>query len=112
MIVLSIRLLGERTPENRVESLAATLLAYLPALRAGFVWDDDGFVTKPELRSLAGLWRIWTDLSSTEQWYPMLHGFFWVQHKLWGDAPLPYHLVNILLHALAACLLEKKRAAN
>jgi tetratricopeptide (TPR) repeat protein len=86
---------------------AATLLAYLPALRAGFVWDDDGFVTKPELRSLAGLWRIWTDLSSTEQWYPMLHGFFWVQHKLWGDAPMPYHLVNILLHALAACLLGR-----
>ena len=67
---------------------AATLLAYLPALRAGFVWDDDGFVTKPELRSLAGLARIWTDLASTEQWYPLLHSFFWLQHRLWGDAPL------------------------
>ena len=86
---------------------AATLLAYLPALRAGFVWDDDGFVTKPELRSLAGLARIWTDLASTEQWYPLLHSFFWLQHRLWGDAPLPYHFVNILLHALAACLLGR-----
>ena len=64
---------------------AVTLLAYLPALRAGFVWDDDGFVTKPELRSLTGLWRIWTDLSSTEQFYPLLHGFFWLQYHVFGD---------------------------
>ncbi len=84
---------------------AVTLLAYLPALRAGFVWDDDGFVTKPELRSLTGLWRIWTDLSSTEQFYPLLHGFFWLQYHVFGDAPFGYHLLNVLLHAACAGLL-------
>ena len=37
-----------------------TLLAFYPALNAGFIWDDiPGHVTKPELRSLAGLGRIW-----------------------------------------------------
>ena len=36
-----------------------TLLAYLPALGNGFVWDDDDYVTaNPTLRSLAGLARI------------------------------------------------------
>ena len=25
---------------------AVTLLAYLPAVRGGFVWDDDGHVTR------------------------------------------------------------------
>jgi tetratricopeptide (TPR) repeat protein len=84
---------------------AVTLLAYLPALRAGFVWDDDGFVTKPELRSLGGLWRIWTDLSSTEQFYPLLHGFFWFQYRVFGDTPFGYHLVNVLLHAACAGML-------
>ncbi len=29
---------------------------------------------------------------------------FWVEHNLWGDATLGYHLVNILLHAAAAVL--------
>jgi tetratricopeptide (TPR) repeat protein len=33
-----------------------------------------------------------------------LHSAFWVEHKLWGDATLGYHLLNILLHATAAVL--------
>ena len=82
----------------------ATLLAYFPALQGGFIWDDDGHVTKPALRSLHGLWRIWTELGATQQYYPVLHSAFWIEHRLWGDAPLGYHLLNVLLHATAACL--------
>ena len=37
----------------------------------------------------------------------MVHSVFWVEHKLWGDATLGYHLVNILLHAFSALLLLK-----
>jgi len=82
-----------------------TLLAYLPALRGGFLWDDDAHVTRPDLQSLAGLGRIWFDVGATQQYYPLLHSAFWIEHRLWGDAPLGYHLLNILLHATAACLL-------
>jgi len=83
---------------------AVTLLAYLPAIRGGFVWDDDGHVTRPDLRSLSGLWRIWSEPGATQQYYPVLHSAFWVEHRLWGDAVEAYHLLNILLHATAACL--------
>jgi tetratricopeptide (TPR) repeat protein len=84
---------------------AATLVAYLPALRAGFIWDDfPGHVTRPDLRSLSGLARIWFEPGATQQYYPLLHSAFWVEHRLWGDAPFGYHLVNVLLHATAACL--------
>ena len=83
---------------------AVTLLAYLPAVRAGFIWNDSDYVTAPALQSLAGLWRIWSEVGATEQYYPLLHSAFWVEHRLWGDAPLAYHVVNILLHAGAACL--------
>jgi protein O-mannosyl-transferase len=78
--------------------------AYWPALMGGFVWDDDGHVTRPELRTLAGLWRIWSEPGATQQYYPVLHSAFWVEHLLWGDSALGYHLANVLLH-LVACLL-------
>jgi protein O-mannosyl-transferase len=83
---------------------AAALAAYWPALVGGFVWDDDSHVTRPELRSLHGLWRIWAEPGATQQYYPVLHSAFWLEHRAWGDAPLGYHLANVLLH-LAACLL-------
>ncbi|MCX6954217.1 MAG: tetratricopeptide repeat protein, partial [Verrucomicrobia bacterium] len=81
-----------------------TLCAYFPALGAGFIWDDSGHITHPELQSFAGLVRIWTEPGATQQYYPLLHSAFWLEHQLWGDAPFGYHLVNLLLHATAACL--------
>lgn len=84
--------------------LCATFVAYLPALNGALVWDDAAHVTRPELRSLHGLWRIWFNLGATQQYYPLLHSAFWVEYKLWGDAVLGYHLVNVALHAVAACL--------
>jgi tetratricopeptide (TPR) repeat protein len=82
----------------------ATLLAYLPALSGGFIWNDSDYVTAPALRSLAGLARIWTEPGATQQYYPLLHSAFWVQHRLWGDHPLGYHIVTLLLHAGSAVL--------
>lgn len=84
--------------------LALLGLVYLPALRGGLLWDDAAHVTSPELRSLQGLVRIWTELGATQQYYPVLHTAFWVEHRLWGDAVLGYHVVNLALHAVAAGL--------
>jgi protein O-mannosyl-transferase len=82
----------------------ATFAAYFPALKGKLVWDDSGHVTQPALQSLHGLWRIWFEVGATQQYYPVLHSAFWIEHRLWGDATLGYHLTNILLHAAAACL--------
>ena len=82
----------------------ATLIAYLPALQGSLLWDDDSHVTRLDLRSLHGLWRIWFHPGATQQYYPLLHSAFWIEHRLWGDAVLGYHLVNVALHAMAACL--------
>ncbi len=82
----------------------ATFLAYLPSLRGEFIWNDSDYVTAPALRSVGGLVRIWTDVGATQQYYPLLHSAFWVQHLLWGDHPLGYHIVTLLLHAASAVL--------
>jgi protein O-mannosyl-transferase len=85
--------------------IAATLLAYLPAWNGKPIWDDKSHITQPELRSWHGLVEIWTQVGSTQQYYPLVHSTFWIEQKLWGDSVLGYHLVNILLHALGAVVL-------
>lgn len=83
---------------------AVTFWAYWHVLAAGFIWDDDGHVTRASLLSLSGLARIWFDPGATQQYYPVLHSAFWLEHHLWGGGPLGYHLLNIVLHASSACL--------
>ena len=87
--------------------LVVTLIAYQQVWHAGFIWDDDAHVTKPGLRSLDGLVRIWTQVGATQQYYPFVYSVFWVEYKLWGESPLGYHLVNVLLHFFSALLLVK-----
>jgi len=87
--------------------LVATFLIYQPAWNGQPIWDDEIHITTPELRSLHGLARIWTDPAAAPQYYPFLGTIFWLEHKLWGDQTVPYHLLNILLHAVAALLLFK-----
>jgi protein O-mannosyl-transferase len=84
--------------------LLATVLAYLPAMSGGLLWDDEAHVTKPVLRSLTGLYRIWLELGATQQYYPLLHSAFWIEHKLWGDSVVGYHVTNLVQHLVAAFL--------
>ena len=103
--------IGQRTLWSRQDWLLSllllifTTLAYLPALNGTPIWDDDAHITRPELRSWDGLIKIWTQPGSTQQYYPFVHTVFWAEHQLWGDAPLGYHLVNVLLHCFSALLL-------
>jgi tetratricopeptide (TPR) repeat protein len=84
--------------------IAACFAAYWPALDGEFLWDDAAHITQPELRTAGGLYRIWFELGASQQYYPLLHTAFWLEHRLWGDSVLGYHVINVLLHAAAACL--------
>jgi Flp pilus assembly protein TadD len=85
---------------------AAVVTAFLPALAAGFIWNDDTYLTANRtLDGLDGLRLIWTQPRANEQYYPMVFTSFWVEKRLWGLDPFGYHLVNVLLHAGSALLL-------
>jgi Flp pilus assembly protein TadD len=85
--------------------LALTALAYAPALRAGFVWDDDAsvtgnrFITGPD-----GLRQLWFTTHAPDYW-PVTSSAFWIEWRLWGLHPFGYHLVNLGLHGGAVILL-------
>ena len=84
----------------------AVLLAYIPAMLGGFIWDDDANLTKnPLIRTPDGLAEIWSNPSAIQQYYPLTHSTFWLEYHIWGLRPLGYHLINVLLHALSAILL-------
>ncbi len=84
----------------------AVILAYLPVLHAGFIWDDDVILTaNPSIVGPLGLKEIWTTAANSSDVAPLTRSTFWLEHKWWGLAPQPYHGVNVLLHGLCAILL-------
>src|SRR6266700_4024496 len=79
--------------------VSLTVVAYFPALRGGFIWDDDDHLTSnPAVLSTEGLKQIWSSLA-VSRYYPLTLTTFWAEHRLWGLNPLPYHAINIALQA-------------
>jgi tetratricopeptide (TPR) repeat protein len=88
------------------------VVAYLPAMQAGFIWDDDKHITdNPVLTQENGLALAWQlpQISPPSvgppQYYPLTHTTFWLERHIWGVDARGYHLDNILLHAASAILL-------
>lgn len=94
--------------------LVATI-AFFPAMNGGFIWDDDYYVSKNAAlnRGLDGLQWLWLGVFPSPfrypvgiQFYPITHTTFWLQTRGhdWTQPlnPIPFHVVNVLLHATAA----------
>lgn len=82
-----------------------TFLIYIPALKSGFIWDDDIFLTKnPLIKAGDGLWRFWFTSEPTD-YFPMTSTSLWIEWRLWGENPAGYHAVNIVIHILNSILL-------
>lgn len=84
--------------------IAFVFIAYAQVFRAEFIWDDESHLT----RNLCvigplGLKEIWTTAQAV--YYPLVLTTFWMLHKFIGLNPFPYHLLNVVLHAVSAILL-------
>jgi tetratricopeptide (TPR) repeat protein len=85
--------------------VAITFLAYLPAMRGGFIWNDDTFLTRnPLIKTPDGLRRLWFTTDPPD-YFPLTSTSLWLEWRLWGMNPAGYHVVNVLLHAVSAVLL-------
>lgn len=83
-----------------------TFLAYVPVFSAGYIWDDDSYLTRNKtLTSENGLAEIWLTPRASPQYYPMVFTTFWLERQLWGLNPTGYHAVNVLLHVATAVFL-------
>ena len=83
----------------------AAFAAYGPALRAGWIWDDDCYILdNPAVQLPGGVLDAWVP-GSTPQYYPLVFVSFWVQHGVHGLDPYGYHLANVLLHVGSSIML-------
>lgn len=75
-----------------------TALVLGPSLTSEFLWDDFTYVVQNSLlQGSDSLFRIWLTRESADFW-PLSYSFFWIETKLFGQNPLGYHVVNLLLH--------------
>ena len=83
----------------------AALAAHALALSAGWIWDDDDYITANALlQSPDGWMTLWVP-GATPQYYPLVFLGFWIEHAVFGLDPLVYHANNLLLHTASAILL-------
>jgi tetratricopeptide (TPR) repeat protein len=106
------------TPSPRRLALALALVvaaAWTPALRGGFVWDDQHDIVRSDRlhhwRALADVFRhhaMWSaDAPETAvaTYRPLALASLALDYQLWGLTPLGFHLTSLFLHVLATLAL-------
>jgi tetratricopeptide (TPR) repeat protein len=84
--------------------LAIAFMAYVPAMPGGFLWDDYSFLKGNWLiQAPDGLQRFWCT-TQAEDYFPLTSSMLWIEWRIWGDHAAGYHVMNVLLHAVAAVL--------
>ncbi len=91
--------------------LLCAVVAYLPALENGFVWDDTALILRdPLIRS----WRLipegfnhflFVDATASDFYRPIQRLTYTLEYAFFAFHPLPYHVASVLLHAGAAVAL-------
>jgi len=75
------------------------------AFGAGWIWDDNDYITANAVVHSSDGWLTCWIPGATPQFYPLVFLSFWIEHGIAGLDPTIYHANNILLHAASTILL-------
>ena len=100
------------TPSSRLTLVAglailgATALAYHNTFGVPFLFDDNSSIRdNPTIRGLATAWSPPATGGLTVSGRPFLNFTLALNHAVSGNAVWSYHLLNLLIHAMAGCAL-------
>lgn len=80
------------------------LLIYGFGIGRAFTFDDLIYISENPLLRRHDAFRVFWFSSETFNYYPLFWSLLRLQWLLWGDHPLGYHLVNLLIHCVSAVL--------
>jgi len=87
------------------------VLAYLPSLGNGFLWDDYAFFVDNESVNLESIDRIFSESTTSgvgqvsNYYRPLTSLTFALDKAVWGLDPMGFHLTNLVIHSLAGVAL-------
>jgi Flp pilus assembly protein TadD len=98
--------------------VALVAVTYANAMQNSFVWDDHLFITGNPAMRLAlretprfFVSSVWKSASATESvgvyYRPLVVSFFWANSRLWGQNPVAFHAVTLLLHMVTAVIVYR-----
>lgn len=83
---------------------AFAIALYAPSVRGRLVWDDLALVGGDAIGGGDSLLHCFTRPFFYNYYRPLVSVAFYVQRLAWGMDPYGYHVVSVLLHAIAAVL--------
>ncbi len=93
-------------------SLLTSFILYGNSLKGSFVFDDDFYYLRPELRDPKHLSKIWLEpltsvdkLELAETYRPLVVFTMSLNFITTGENTVPFHIVNVILNGLATFLL-------
>jgi tetratricopeptide (TPR) repeat protein len=87
--------------------IALSFLIYWQILSGLFIWDDNLYILQnPLFQQPHALLKIWFSHEVQDYW-PVSYSLFFGEFKVFGQNPLGYHVVSLLIHSLNCFLIFK-----
>jgi tetratricopeptide (TPR) repeat protein len=85
--------------------LLIAFVVFFPSLNGEFIMDDWGYITQnPHITDSLSPLHFWLSFKSGPDFWPLSYTFYWIFFRLFGNNPLGYHIVNVVMHAMNAVL--------
>lgn len=86
--------------------VVATVIAFLPSLKAGFIWDDNAYIVESTLITPFD-WTHFKQMWTTPfggNYHPLTMISLGIERALVGTSPFLYHFNNLVLHIINSLL--------